>query len=216
MQIEGAGVRYLIAAFAVGLVMAPVAQAQIIQQNTEGDANAYISQVDRAISQGKSGVEAALADAADEPELAKELLSRATTTTESAAPPKRQPPAGEVTISSVGPKRCSAGGVSRHVVRLAGVWLATSQIRQVGWCWRKPSIVNSSGWMPRRSAAFPYCWKDTSDGEYWVRRHVPGYVDVRRAVAHGTLGGNTGLGCVGVQQVRPAFDSRGDGSWRAW
>jgi len=114
---------------------------------------------------------------------------------------------------------CAGRSWSRHDIALAGVKLATQTVFQNGFCWRAFRIVKTERESARRWSAFPYCWKDTSSGEFWVRRDPSGpwrAPDRRRAWAQGTLGGNTGIGCVGLQSDRPIlnFDGVGRVSWR--
>jgi len=204
------GMRYLIAGFAVALLMAPAAQATTASQQ------AAIAQ-----SQGPAGVRASLDRAEDRPALAKALLDRATVSTRHrvGADEGGVSALGGVSASAVSMRGCRARSYMRHVIALAGVKLATQTVFQNGFCWHSFRIVSTERESARRWSAFAYCWKDTSSGEFWVRRDGPGpwiSPDRRRAWAQGTLGGNTGVGCVGLQSDRPRVDFNGVGQvqWR--
>jgi hypothetical protein len=196
--------------------VAPVAQAEqsaVIQQNA-GD------RADAALRQGPDAIKDALAEAGDDPALAKALLGRAKTRVVKG---EDDPPA-EVLASAYSMRGCRARSWSRHDIVLPHASvpvavIARQWVYQNGFCWNAFRISRSSGTSVRRTSAFPYCWKDTSSGEYFTRRDPigPWYrFDIKRAFAQGTIGGNTGFGCVSWQSDRPIVNFNGVGgvSWR--
>jgi hypothetical protein len=85
---------------------------------------------------------------------------------------------------------------------------------QNGFCWREFRIVKTARESARQWSAFASCWKDRSSGEYWVRRDRPGSWIApgrKRAWAQATLGGSSGVGCVGLERDRPIFKFKGVG-----
>lgn len=193
--------RTLCLAAALGLVAAvvPAAHAADLSDRVKADVAVRLGPdvVKRALASGDRGVARALAD-------------RATVKTETGQ---------ENTVSALDWYRgCHARYYSKHKFVVAGVWLATQKVIQKGYCWRAGRIRNNSGTTATRTAAFAFCWKDTSEGEYWLRRYQNGpwiTPDRKRSFAQGTFGTNTGLGCVGTDPDRPTVTFDGFGNRKA-
>jgi hypothetical protein len=87
----------------------------------------------------------------------------------------------------------------RHTIGIAGVNLAWEEVIVGGFCWNGTRITWYGGAHSRRWSAAPYCWKDTSNGQYYT--YYPKWM---RAYSSGTVGGNAIWGCISLQ---------GDNAW---
>jgi len=170
------------------------------------------SEAAKAVRRGPAAVQAALTRAGTrrDTDLAEALLGYAETHTVRG----QAAPTGEVSALTAAPTFCRGRAFSRHRLSIAGVTLLTQTVFQNGFCWRNLRVVSSEGQSVRRWAAFLYCWTNTSEGEYWTRRSVPGLPDRKRAWAQAQAGIDTGLGCIPAQRDRPIVDFNGVGQLR--
>ncbi|MBV8988957.1 MAG: hypothetical protein JO372_10405 [Solirubrobacterales bacterium] len=132
--------------------------------------------------------------------LERALLTHAITTTTS------------VPIASAGYLKpgCKGALSSEHTITVFGIHIATQQVILDGFCWRDNRITSWGSTQAKRWSSFAYCWKDTSEGSYWVSR--PKW---RESYATGTLGGNAVVGCVSLQHDTPNIVyANGGGVWK--
>lgn len=87
----------------------------------------------------------------------------------------------------------------RHTVAIAGINVAWEEVIVGGFCWNGIAITWYGKVQSRRWSAAPYCWKDTSNGQYYT--YYPKWM---RAYSSGTIGGNAIWGCISLQ---------GDDAW---
>ena len=158
--------------------------------------------VAHAIAKGPGAVRALLSQAATHHDLSLEgaLLRRAALTI-------HNDPGVHIAAYHPG---CQGAISSEHTIHIGPVAISHQTVILDGFCWNGKRITSWGPVYAKRWSAFPYCWKDTSEGNYWSS-----YPKWRRAYVDGTLGGNTGFGCISLQHDSPYIDyANGGGHWK--
>ena len=155
---------------------------------------------DAAIAGGTEGVKKALRSG--DVQVANELLKRATVTDTELVTP--QATDGVTALTA-----CHGAVRHRTTIAAAGVTFGWREVRVAGWCWGGGRITSWQGASYNKYSAFLYCWTNESTHDGWYN-----FPTRRYAYTRGTLGGNSGFGCVGVgNTIVPAVYYRDGGSW---
>jgi hypothetical protein len=137
----------------------------------------------RAVAGGRSAVLALLARNNFADDMA--LLPYSTTTITTTSTP----------VSQTKSSGCWSQDADTHKITVAGVVLGGQRLIVGGFCWRKGRLTQWGGDSVQRWSAFLYCWSNTSGPDDWWF-YIPTW---RRASISGELGGNSGFGCIGLQ-----------------
>lgn len=99
----------------------------------------------------------------------------------------------------------------RHTIGIKGVNAGWQETFEHGFCWGNEKITWwGGGGSPQRWSAFLFCWTNTSSTDAWNS-----YPKWRESWARGSLGGNSGFGCVPLQSDRPViYYANGGGIFR--
>lgn len=150
-----------------------------------------------AVGQAPGVVKALMHKAQGDPALAAAILRYSRNTTEIGSVSDVQ-----LTAAMAIKPGCVGSFSDRHTIKFPsksfGVTIAWQEVTVHGFCWNGRRITRWGGATVRRYSAFPYCWKDTSEGNVWNS-----YPKWREAFAYGVLGGNTGFGCISLQSDEP-------------
>lgn len=192
---------FIVGCATVALVLASVAPALAASSPTAIDSRQSPTQkADAAVAGGSEGVEEALRSG--DVAVANELLKRASETDSQSASPSAP---GDVTALTA----CHGAVKHRTTIALLGVTFGWREVRVAGWCWGGGRITSWQGASYNKYSSFPYCWTNESTHDGWYN-----FPTRRYAYTRGTLGNNTGFGCIASgNTIVPAVYYRDGGSW---